>query len=247
MASEFNVNKDLPLSDPLLIGESVSLRTNKLTRDQTGSFRYGWRSCCFRNKKRIAIVIGSVTGAVLLLTLTAVAVFLFLPNILNSSISDLRPKLSQEDPLQTDNSYPLGAFAGRWRMVKQENLDEILEALGSGFLVRLIAPSIPSAYEITVHGPSHATLVTKEYYTVTKEVIFDEEVEDTTNDGRNVLANNTMEGKLWVKNERWEVDGEEKYCKTVAEVIRDDDGVMKIIGKIHAGGVISTRTYVRIE
>lgn len=39
-----------------------------------------------------------------------------------------------------------------------------------------------------------------------------------------------MEGKLWVKNERWEVDGEEKYCKTVAEVIRDDDGIMKIIG-----------------
>ncbi len=56
-------------------------------------------------------------------------------------------------------------------------------------LIRLIAPSIPSAYEITVHGPSHATLVTKEYYTVTKEVIFDEEVEDTTNDGRNVLVN----------------------------------------------------------
>ena len=39
-----------------------------------------------------------------------------------------------------------------------------------------------------------------------------------------------MEGKLWVKYERWEVDGEEKYCKTVAEVIIDDDGVMKIIG-----------------
>jgi len=39
-----------------------------------------------------------------------------------------------------------------------------------------------------------------------------------------------MEGKLWVKNERWEVDGEEKYCKTVAEVILDHDGIMKLIG-----------------
>jgi len=76
-----------------------------------------------------------------------------------------------------------------------------------------------------------------------------------------------MEGKLWVKNERWEVDGEEKYCKTVAEVILDDDGIMKIIGvnkkeiflikfyyflififkSIYAGDVISVRAYVRIE
>lgn len=39
-----------------------------------------------------------------------------------------------------------------------------------------------------------------------------------------------MEGKLWVKNERWEVDGEEKYCKIVAEVILDDDGILKLIG-----------------
>ena len=93
--------------------------------------------------------------------------------------------------------------------------------------------------------------MTKEYYAVTKEIFFDEEVEDTTNDGRNVKvksyraqfwcnehviykflvqAINTMEGKLWVKNERWEVDGEEKYCKTVAEVILDHDGIMKLIG-----------------
>ncbi len=35
-----------------------------------------------------------------------------------------------KDPLQTYYSYPLAAFSGRWRMVKQENLDEILEALG---------------------------------------------------------------------------------------------------------------------
>ena len=50
----------------------------------------------------------------------------------------------------------------------------------------MIAPSIPSEYEINVYGPTRATLVTKEYYTVTKEIFFDEEVEDTTNDGRNV-------------------------------------------------------------
>lgn len=44
----------------------------------------------------MAIVVGSVTGAVLLLILTTVVAFLLLPKILSSGVSDLRPKLSLE-------------------------------------------------------------------------------------------------------------------------------------------------------
>jgi len=38
-----------------------------------------------------------------------------------------------------------------------------------------------------------------------------------------------MERNLWVNKERWDVDGEEKRCNNVAEIMYDDDGI-KMIG-----------------
>ncbi|CAI9724353.1 acid-binding homolog 5-like [Octopus vulgaris] len=136
-------------------------------------------------------------------------------------------------------------LCGHWKLEKNENMDEYMQAVGVGFALRKIVSKLSSYTNIQVDESGTWTLdITSTFKNIHLQFKLGEEFDETTGDGRHMKSTFTVEDGALKQIQRATKSG-----GVDSIIIRklQEDGTMIATLEAVDKNVIGTRSFVRHE
>lgn len=129
------------------------------------------------------------------------------------------------------------AIIGNWKLLSSENFDELMKALGVGLLMRKQGNTTKVYVMITQNGSDWTMTTTSALKTLVVNFQLDQEVDETTIDGRQVKTTFCWDGPKLVQTQK---DKDGKVVCTITNQLTES-------GELHAvaraGDVTAVRVY----
>lgn len=132
-----------------------------------------------------------------------------------------------------------GQFVGDWKLHSSENFEELMKELGVGLIMRKLGNTTKPNVKFSVNGDEINMTTSSAVKTQALKFKLNEEIEETTLDGRDVKTTFTLDGNKLIQTQR-DKNGEIN-CVITREIT--PSGELKTVAK--AGSVESTRVYTR--
>ncbi|KAJ8383776.1 hypothetical protein AAFF_G00214630 [Aldrovandia affinis] len=134
-------------------------------------------------------------------------------------------------------------FAGTWKMKSSENFEELLSALGVGFMLRKIAVTAASkpSVQITQDGETLTIRTSTSVRTTNISFTVGQPFSETTVDGRPCTSHPCWETESKISCEQILQKGEGPKTAWTREITNDGE----LILTMSAGDVVCTRVYLR--
>jgi len=86
------------------------------------------------------------------------------------------------------------AYVGKWQLVKSENFDEYMKAVGVGLMTRKVANTVKPLVTISQNGDEISIHTESTFKTTDIKFKFGQEFDEETADGRRCKSTITLEG-----------------------------------------------------
>ncbi|KAK6186367.1 hypothetical protein SNE40_008415 [Patella caerulea] len=102
----------------------------------------------------------------------------------------------------------MGKLLGNWKLEKNENWDELMEAMGVNFVLRKVASKITIYQEIVQNGDNWEINMTSTFKNKSVKFQLGVPFDDETMDGRKIKATFTLEDDVLVLNQKGIKEGD---------------------------------------